>query len=82
MIPGRMTCYPGWKREYYGYLSSEATGQTSSDYICVEYILFILDSINIATAYSCCVADFWVVRETKHTSWTTISIILLSSSIS
>ena len=36
MIPGRMTCYPGWKREYYGYLSSGATGQTSSDYICLD----------------------------------------------
>jgi len=36
MIPGRMMCYPGWKREYYGYLSSGATGHTSSDYICVD----------------------------------------------
>ena len=37
MIPGRTTCYPGWTKEYWGYLMSshyEYTGQ--GDYHCVD----------------------------------------------
>ncbi|XP_076070771.1 uncharacterized protein LOC143042372 [Mytilus galloprovincialis] len=44
MIPGKNTCYSGWKVEYHGYLASGAIGnQAASTYACVdikpEYII-------------------------------------------
>ncbi|CAG2185614.1 unnamed protein product [Mytilus edulis] len=44
MIPGKNTCYSGWKLEYHGYLASGYYGHTvASAYVCVdikpEYIM-------------------------------------------
>lgn len=37
MIPGKDTCYSGWKREYHGYLGSSHHSHTSgSSFICVD----------------------------------------------
>ncbi|XP_071131280.1 uncharacterized protein [Mytilus edulis] len=36
MIPGRKTCYAGWKEEYDGILASSAYGHAPSPYICVD----------------------------------------------
>ncbi|XP_060592242.1 short-chain collagen C4-like [Ruditapes philippinarum] len=37
MLPGRLDCYPGWTKEYNGYLVSEADGHASaSEYICLD----------------------------------------------
>ncbi|XP_052068527.1 short-chain collagen C4-like [Mytilus californianus] len=36
MIPGRKTCYTGWKEEYNGILASTAHDHTPSPYICVD----------------------------------------------
>ncbi|CAG2246629.1 unnamed protein product [Mytilus edulis] len=44
MIPGKNTCYSGWKEEYHGYLASgDHTHNVASAYVCVdinpEYII-------------------------------------------
>lgn len=44
MIPGKNTCYSGWKLEYHGYLASGNHGHdVASSFVCVdinpEYIL-------------------------------------------
>ncbi|KAK3099334.1 hypothetical protein FSP39_002796 [Pinctada imbricata] len=37
MIPGRLTCYQGWTRQYKGFLSSNYYGyKGQSEYVCVE----------------------------------------------
>jgi hypothetical protein len=37
MIPGRTTCYDGWKREYTGYLEAgHPTHVAASEYICLD----------------------------------------------
>ena len=36
MIPGRKSCYNGWKREYQGNLASGAESHKPSSYICVD----------------------------------------------
>lgn len=37
MIPARMDCYNGWKKEYSGYLGNNGQNyKASSDYICVD----------------------------------------------
>ncbi|VDH90191.1 Hypothetical predicted protein [Mytilus galloprovincialis] len=36
MIPGRKSCYSGWKLEYQGYLMSNSYGYKASSYICVD----------------------------------------------
>ncbi|VDH90187.1 Hypothetical predicted protein [Mytilus galloprovincialis] len=36
MIPGRKSCYSGWKLEYHGYLASNHYGYKASSYICVD----------------------------------------------
>lgn len=36
MIPGRITCYDGWKMEYYGVLSSGYYGYRPSSFICID----------------------------------------------
>jgi hypothetical protein len=37
MIPGRLDCYPGWTKEYSGYLVSENAGHPSnSEYVCLD----------------------------------------------
>ncbi|XP_071131282.1 uncharacterized protein [Mytilus edulis] len=36
MIPGRKTCYAGWKEEYNGILASSAYSHAPSPYICVD----------------------------------------------
>ncbi|XP_063446598.1 short-chain collagen C4-like [Mytilus trossulus] len=36
MIPGRKTCYAGWKKEYNGKLAASAYSYTPSPYICVD----------------------------------------------
>ncbi|VDI57444.1 Hypothetical predicted protein [Mytilus galloprovincialis] len=36
MIPGRKTCYLGWKIEYYGYLASDSYSDKASSFICVD----------------------------------------------
>ncbi|XP_053385486.1 short-chain collagen C4-like [Mercenaria mercenaria] len=37
MIPGRLECYPGWTKEYNGYLVSEREGDaSSSEYVCLD----------------------------------------------
>jgi len=38
MIPGRNECYPGWTKEYSGYLASEMTrtDRSSKNYICLD----------------------------------------------
>ncbi|XP_052104772.1 uncharacterized protein LOC127737859 [Mytilus californianus] len=36
MIPGRQTCYRGWKMEYHGILGSNAYEYKASSYICVD----------------------------------------------
>ncbi|CAG2216181.1 unnamed protein product [Mytilus edulis] len=36
MIPGRQTCYSGWKMEYHGILGSNAYEYKASSYICVD----------------------------------------------
>ncbi|KAL4223182.1 hypothetical protein ACF0H5_016654 [Mactra antiquata] len=37
MIPGRMECYPGWTKEYSGYLVGAYSGyDDSSEYICLD----------------------------------------------
>ncbi|XP_063416064.1 short-chain collagen C4-like [Mytilus trossulus] len=51
MIPGKNTCYPGWKMEYYGYLASGYhSHKAASSFVCVdinpEYIIGGLDSRN------------------------------------
>ncbi|XP_076072047.1 short-chain collagen C4-like [Mytilus galloprovincialis] len=49
MIPGKNTCYNGWREEYHGYLSSGANYHAAaSAYVCVdinpEYIIGGVDS--------------------------------------
>ena len=36
MIPGRKSCYPGWKVEYSGFLASDSYGLSPSSYICID----------------------------------------------
>ncbi|CAG2221521.1 unnamed protein product [Mytilus edulis] len=36
MIPGRKSCYPGWKIEYYGYLASNSYAYKATSFICVD----------------------------------------------
>ncbi|XP_071146985.1 uncharacterized protein [Mytilus edulis] len=36
MIPGRKSCYFGWKLEYYGYIASDSYTQKASSFICVD----------------------------------------------
>lgn len=37
MIPGRSTCYPGWTRQYHGYLAAGHENQNSAtQFICVD----------------------------------------------
>jgi hypothetical protein len=36
MIPGRKSCYPGWKVEYNGFLASDHYGFSASSYICID----------------------------------------------
>ncbi|CAG2199577.1 unnamed protein product [Mytilus edulis] len=36
MIPGRKSCYSGWKREYFGILASGCYDCKASSYICVD----------------------------------------------
>lgn len=37
MIPGRMECYPGWTKEYNGYLVSGWVGQAhDTEFICLD----------------------------------------------
>ena len=37
MVPGRKTCYPGWTREYWGYLMTGSyTHKAGKDYYCVD----------------------------------------------
>lgn len=37
MIPGRKTCYPGWTREYWGYLmAGYYTHKAPKDYYCID----------------------------------------------
>lgn len=38
MIPGRKSCFQGWNREYYGYLSTgyHAQKDESTKYICID----------------------------------------------
>ncbi|CAG2241029.1 unnamed protein product [Mytilus edulis] len=36
MIPGRKSCYAGWKEEYNGILAASAKSHTPSPYICVD----------------------------------------------
>ncbi|XP_063409034.1 uncharacterized protein LOC134692507 [Mytilus trossulus] len=36
MIPGRKSCYSGWKLEYYGYIASDSYTQKASSFICVD----------------------------------------------
>ena len=36
MIPARMTCPPGWIREYYGYLMSAKWDYKRTEFICVD----------------------------------------------
>lgn len=49
MIPGKNTCYSGWKLEYHGYLASGYySHQAASSFVCVdinpEYIIGGLDT--------------------------------------
>jgi hypothetical protein len=36
MIPGRKSCYNGWKIEYNGLIASDYHGYSASSYICVD----------------------------------------------
>lgn len=37
MIPGRKTCYPGWNKEYYGYLAAGYHGHSRGvNYVCID----------------------------------------------
>jgi hypothetical protein len=36
MIPGRQTCYNGWKKEYRGFIASGHVGHSASNYICID----------------------------------------------
>ena len=36
VVPARNACYPGWRREYHGYLMSQQDGGTKSQFICVD----------------------------------------------
>ncbi|OPL33652.1 hypothetical protein AM593_08619, partial [Mytilus galloprovincialis] len=36
MIPGKKSCYKGWKSEYSGFLMSEYIGHNIKDYICMD----------------------------------------------
>ena len=36
MIPGRVTCYSGWKKEYNGLIASGHLGETASSYVCLD----------------------------------------------
>ncbi|CAG2248917.1 unnamed protein product [Mytilus edulis] len=36
MIPGRKSCYSGWKKEYFGILASNCYSCKASSYICVD----------------------------------------------
>ncbi|CAG2247115.1 unnamed protein product [Mytilus edulis] len=38
MIPGTTTCYPGWHKDYHGYLGTAQAGQgiSGSEYICID----------------------------------------------
>lgn len=38
MIPGRKSCYPGWRMEYNGLLAGGDHTQTASSYLCVDKI--------------------------------------------
>ena len=37
MIPGRNQCYPGWTKEYHGYLAAGADGNAAaSEFVCLD----------------------------------------------
>ena len=36
MIPAKMNCPNGWTREYYGYLMSDASGHSRTQFICMD----------------------------------------------
>ena len=36
MIPGKQTCYSGWKAEYTGFLMTENKNYNNKDYVCVD----------------------------------------------
>ena len=36
MIPGKQTCYSGWKAEYTGFLMTEHKNHNNKDYVCVD----------------------------------------------
>ena len=36
MIPGRVTCYPGWSLQYMGYLGAGQRHETATNYVCVD----------------------------------------------
>ena len=36
MIPGRINCYEGWTREYYGYLMSERYTHYRTHFVCID----------------------------------------------
>ena len=43
MVPARINCYPGWTREYYGYLmSSRATSNYRTEYVCVDHSMEVV----------------------------------------
>ncbi|CAC5422215.1 unnamed protein product [Mytilus coruscus] len=44
LIPGRTSCYKGWKSEYSGFLMSERKNHNSKDYICMDGKAEPLDS--------------------------------------
>jgi len=43
MIPGRRTCFTGWRKEYSGYLVSPLNSQKRSEFLCLDDVPEVVD---------------------------------------